>query len=88
MSGRAQSPLTRTFGLGSTPWKYGCDLADTEESKKTFQKGLYPQPRFANLYMALGTARKTGLPESQNPSSHQDHNQFAWKSALHLWGDS
>lgn len=61
MSGSAESPLTRTFGLASTPWKYGCDLADTEESKKSFQKGLYPPPRFANLYMAIGTARNNGL---------------------------
>ena len=28
---------------------------------------MYPQPRFANLYMAIGTARNTGLPENQNP---------------------
>ncbi len=61
MSGTRKSPLTRTYLLGSTPWKYGCDLADTEESKKTFRKGLYPLPRFANLYMAIGTARNTGL---------------------------
>lgn len=33
--------------------------------------------------MAIGTARNTGLPENQNPSSHNlDHNQFCWKSAL------
>ncbi|EWS94438.1 hypothetical protein YW5DRAFT_06682 [Streptomyces sp. Ncost-T6T-1] len=61
MSGRAESPLTRTFGLGPTPKKCACDLVDTEESKKTFQKGLYPSLRFGNLFMAIGTARNTGL---------------------------
>jgi hypothetical protein len=40
---------------------YGCDGADTEDSKKTFQKGLYPLPRFASLFLAIGTARKTSL---------------------------
>jgi hypothetical protein len=61
VSGTGKSPFTRTFRPGSTPWKYGCDLVDTEESKKTFRKGLYPPPRFASLYLAIGTARKTGL---------------------------
>ncbi|CAK7281074.1 hypothetical protein SGPA1_11867 [Streptomyces misionensis JCM 4497] len=61
MSGRGESPFTRTFRPGSTPWKYGCDPVDTEESKKTFRKGLYPPLRFASLYVAIGTARNTGL---------------------------
>ncbi len=39
--------------------------------------------------MAIGTARNTGIPESQNPSlSQQDHIQFIWASDLRLRGDS
>jgi hypothetical protein len=50
---------------------------------------LYPPLRFASLYVAVGTARKTGVHRPPEPLFNpKDHDRATCRAALHLLRDS